>query len=330
MSTPSGKGSAELPSLAYMLYRLWVLPSMAVIYLYERPENGLVRAIARRSGLHPDVVNPLLDMKTLAEFEAAAAADPTPLYYLLLLGALALDSPLGTKVASALTPDAPPDGLPTFLDHLAKFMPWLAASMPDPAAVAGVETDLRALLAQHRDELGRFGPPPTPATLPPTPDLHGAAWLTLEPAQEIQTLFSTALHITISARYAVTHPLGAALFTVPALGTDDQLRELAGRISTPPPRTPLALNGADVLRLYAAMHTLVLLGLADLLPGLMAEVAPADEDAHFSEGPGADQQFVAWTSYLVEQVSGYFDTECGHWPAYQAAQAEVQRLTALL
>lgn len=328
MPPPTPGYPAELLAL---LPAVVSLPRIATMQVFLLPGDPLPQAITRLTGLE------LADIKRLfeklgteepARLEQVLRNEPEATYYFLLVGWLALDSPLGAGIAAQLH-EMPADVQTQLLDLMAqmleKVLLLLALSLPDPVATAATAEALRAVFAQEKYGLSGSGFDHPPATAE-----ADEVWLTMRPtALELQ-VFGMALRLAVGARFGVPHPLGQALATTEVLGNDHQMRLLSLRFKTAQPDTPLDVNGPDLLRLYLSLHVLTLLLLADLHPALMDRLEPeARTDAPWHD-PKQQQQMVAWVGSHVEAFSQICDEEFGDEPAYLAAQAEVQRLAALL
>ena len=313
--------------LAAGLAGLLVLPRFAILELFALPGDPLPQAITRLTHLTKADVQRLTALTTAEALEAALHTTPTELYFFVLISCLCYDTPLGraalVRIGGA---DIWEESVESVRPLSIQLLPLLARYLPDPAAVAAPEAEVRAVFAQAQHGLPHTLPPPTA----PTPDDDNTIWQTMRPTAQEQNLFSWALNMTVMARMGVPHPLGHALNTVPALGSDEQLNHLARRMKAVAPEVTQELNGPDLLRLYLSLNVLALLCVADLQPALMDRLQPNPAAPAPWLDPARQQGVVQWVSTQVEALNQLFDENHGDRPAYQAAQAEVQRLAELM
>lgn len=302
------------------------LPRLLALRLFTLPGDPVTQAVTRLTGITQAEAERLnRALMQPADLADALNNDMTGVYYLALIGHLVSGSPLGASLRTQVLDKG--QDLQVLEAMAEQVVDMLFDYLPDPEAAAATTEALRTLFAAEQYSLPALWVPDAPATPDADPD---DIWMTMRPTARELNLFALALNLTAAARFGVPHPLGQALNTTPGLGSDTQLIDLAQRFKLAPPEEPLEVTGPDMVRLYLALHALMLLIIAELQPALLSRLDPTGQAEPPWLDPEQQQHFVEWVGVHVEALSQIFDEHFADEPAYQAAQAEVRRLAGLV
>lgn len=299
------------------------LHGMAAAELLSRPETPVLARLRSLSGLETDVVQRLNTIGSHAQLLATLRQEPLPLYHVLLLGRLTLETTLAEPVLAyvqrsmSISVEQLQQLLAFCLELSGAFLQQLEEHLPAPDGVVSlglhrlqVEEVFAELLAQ------------LPTAAAPAANLRLA-----EPQLQMLRL---ALLLVHSLPPDTDHPFLRAVHALPNLRAAalEPLIEHLGRVRV---QEPLTLTMPELVQLYQGMQVCGMVFVSDVMSRIGLEdafpVLTETETAATEAAPVSNRQAVG------EMVSGFT-----HWvqhtfpeaPEIQQARQEILALADTL